>query len=100
MHLQVYLQSYHQALTRRLQEISEQPLETCDIYFLLNFLHNIYTRYTHLKKWDWTGILNGTGTGSTTGTRTVIETMTYWARVCCSDASGSGLSGTSCSQSA
>lgn len=38
-------------MTRRLQELSEQPLETCDVYFLLDFLHNIYTRYTYL--WDW-----------------------------------------------
>lgn len=41
-------------MTRRLQELSEQPLETCDVYFLLDFLHNIYTRYTHLRDWDWT----------------------------------------------
>lgn len=47
----MYLQSYHQAVTHRLQELSEQQLETCDVYFLLDFLHNIYTRYTHHEDW-------------------------------------------------
>lgn len=51
--LQVYLQSYHQAMTRRLQELSEQQLETCDVYFLLDFLHNIYTRYARHRIPDW-----------------------------------------------
>lgn len=53
--LQVYLQSYHRAMTQRLQELSEQQQETCDVYFLLDFLHNIYTRYAHLRDrdWDW-----------------------------------------------
>lgn len=40
----MYLQSYHGAVTRRLQEVSEQLLQTTDIYFLLDWLHNIYSR--------------------------------------------------------
>lgn len=44
---QVYLQSYHQAVTGRLQAISEGQLDISDIYFLLDWLHNIYDRYTH-----------------------------------------------------
>lgn len=51
----MYLQSYHRAVTRRLQELSEQQLETCDVYFLLDFLQNIYTRYTQLRDWCRTG---------------------------------------------
>nr|XP_057935565.1 tumor necrosis factor alpha-induced protein 2 [Doryrhamphus excisus]XP_057935567.1 tumor necrosis factor alpha-induced protein 2 [Doryrhamphus excisus] len=42
--LQVYMQSYHQAVARRLQAITDQQLEITDIYSLLDWLHNIYNR--------------------------------------------------------
>uniref|UniRef100_A0A3Q2YCT4 Exocyst complex component 3-like 2b n=1 Tax=Hippocampus comes TaxID=109280 RepID=A0A3Q2YCT4_HIPCM len=45
--LQVYMKSYHQAVARRLQAITEQQLQITDIYSLLDWLHNIYNRYTH-----------------------------------------------------
>lgn len=72
------MQSYHRAMTLRLQGLSEQPLETCDVYFLLDFLHNIYTRYTHLRVWFSTGTGKGisTGTGSRIWTRIRTETWT------------------------
>lgn len=49
---QVYLQSYHQAVSRRLQAITDKQLEITDIYSLLDWLHNIYHRYTntHLQQ--------------------------------------------------
>ncbi|KAL6104913.1 exoc3l2 [Pungitius sinensis] len=41
---QVYMQSYHQAVARRLEAITENTLEITDIYSLLDWLHNIYAR--------------------------------------------------------
>ncbi|XP_044059091.1 LOW QUALITY PROTEIN: tumor necrosis factor alpha-induced protein 2-like [Siniperca chuatsi] len=41
---QVYVQSYHQAVARRLQAITDNQLEITDIYSLLDWLHNIYNR--------------------------------------------------------
>ncbi|KAM3615650.1 uncharacterized protein V6R79_005630 [Siganus canaliculatus] len=41
---QVYVQSYHQAVARRLQSITDNQLEITDIYSLLDWLHNIYSR--------------------------------------------------------
>ncbi|XP_026225660.1 tumor necrosis factor alpha-induced protein 2-like [Anabas testudineus] len=41
---QVYIQSYHQAVARRLQAITDNQLEITDIYSLLDWLHNIYNR--------------------------------------------------------
>nr|XP_040045235.1 tumor necrosis factor alpha-induced protein 2 [Gasterosteus aculeatus aculeatus] len=41
---QVYVQSYHQAVARRLEAITEKTLEISDIYSLLDWLHNIYAR--------------------------------------------------------
>ncbi|XP_077398291.1 exocyst complex component 3-like protein 2 isoform X2 [Festucalex cinctus] len=40
----VYMQSYHQAVARRLQAITKQQLQITDIYSLLDWLHNIYNR--------------------------------------------------------
>ncbi|XP_061682911.1 tumor necrosis factor alpha-induced protein 2 [Syngnathoides biaculeatus] len=42
--LQVYTRSYHQAVARRLQAITEQQLQITDIYSLLDWLYNIYNR--------------------------------------------------------
>ncbi|XP_062241774.1 tumor necrosis factor alpha-induced protein 2 [Platichthys flesus] len=39
---QVYVQSYHQAVARRLEAITDSQLEITDIYSLLNWLHNVY----------------------------------------------------------
>ncbi|KAM9359262.1 exocyst complex component 3-like protein 2 [Symphorus nematophorus] len=41
---QVYVESYHQAVARRLQAITDNQLEITDIYSLLDWLHNIYNR--------------------------------------------------------
>uniref|UniRef100_A0A3B4ZWD9 Tumor necrosis factor alpha-induced protein 2-like n=1 Tax=Stegastes partitus TaxID=144197 RepID=A0A3B4ZWD9_9TELE len=41
---QVYVQSYHQAVARRLKEMTDNQLEITDIYSLLDWLHNIYNR--------------------------------------------------------
>ncbi|XP_065137388.1 exocyst complex component 3-like protein 2 [Paramisgurnus dabryanus] len=41
---QVYTQSYHQAVTRRLQHIADGDLQITDIYSLLDWLYNIYNR--------------------------------------------------------
>ncbi|XP_026176091.1 tumor necrosis factor alpha-induced protein 2-like [Mastacembelus armatus] len=41
---QVYVQSYHQAVARRLEDIADNQLEITDIYSLLDWLHNIYNR--------------------------------------------------------
>ncbi|XP_058491016.1 tumor necrosis factor alpha-induced protein 2 [Solea solea] len=41
---QVYVQSYHQAVARRLEAITDNQLEVTDIYSLLDWLHNIYDR--------------------------------------------------------
>ncbi|XP_053278123.1 tumor necrosis factor alpha-induced protein 2 [Pleuronectes platessa] len=38
----VYVQSYHQAVARRLEAITDSQLEITDIYSLLNWLHNVY----------------------------------------------------------
>ncbi|XP_063762913.1 tumor necrosis factor alpha-induced protein 2-like isoform X1 [Eleginops maclovinus] len=40
----VYVQSYHQAVARRLEAITDNQLEITDIYSLLDWLHNIYNR--------------------------------------------------------
>ncbi|XP_069389889.1 tumor necrosis factor alpha-induced protein 2-like [Paralichthys olivaceus] len=39
---QVYVQSYHQAVARRLEAITDNQLEITDIYSLLDWLHNVY----------------------------------------------------------
>ncbi|XP_069029214.1 tumor necrosis factor alpha-induced protein 2-like isoform X1 [Embiotoca jacksoni] len=41
---EVYVQSYHQAVSRRLTSITDNQLEITDIYSLLDWLHNIYNR--------------------------------------------------------
>ncbi|XP_056612548.1 tumor necrosis factor alpha-induced protein 2 [Triplophysa dalaica] len=41
---QVYTQSYHQAVARRLQSITDGDLQIIDIYSLLDWLYNIYNR--------------------------------------------------------
>ncbi|XP_054868289.1 tumor necrosis factor alpha-induced protein 2 [Amphiprion ocellaris] len=41
---QVYVQSYHQAVAKRLKAITDNQLEITDIYSLLDWLHNIYNR--------------------------------------------------------
>lgn len=41
---QVYVQSYHEAVARRLKAITDNQLEITDIYSLLDWLHNIYSR--------------------------------------------------------
>ncbi|KAF7658209.1 hypothetical protein LDENG_00016340 [Lucifuga dentata] len=41
---QIYVQSYHQAVARRLEAITSNKLEITDIYSLLDWLHNIYNR--------------------------------------------------------
>ncbi|XP_028276035.1 tumor necrosis factor alpha-induced protein 2-like [Parambassis ranga] len=41
---QVYVESYHQAVARRLKEITDKQLEITDIYSLLDWLHNMYNR--------------------------------------------------------
>ncbi len=40
------MESYHQAVARRLEAITDNQLEITDIYSLLDWLHNIYNRYT------------------------------------------------------
>ncbi|KAG7470737.1 hypothetical protein MATL_G00117100 [Megalops atlanticus] len=40
----VYVQSYHQAIARRLQKITSSPLQVADIYSLLDWIYNIYDR--------------------------------------------------------
>ncbi|KAG9265152.1 exocyst complex component 3-like protein 2 [Astyanax mexicanus] len=41
---QVYVQSYHQAVTRRLQTITNTELQITDTYSLLDWIYNIYNR--------------------------------------------------------
>ncbi|KAL0972818.1 hypothetical protein UPYG_G00195110 [Umbra pygmaea] len=41
---QVYLESYHQAVARRLQSITDGQLQITDIYSLLDWLYNIYNK--------------------------------------------------------
>ncbi|KPP71026.1 exocyst complex component 3-like [Scleropages formosus] len=41
---QVYVQSYHQAVARRLQEITSSSLQITDTYSLLDWIYNIYNR--------------------------------------------------------
>lgn len=41
---QVYVQSYHQAVTRRLQAITNTELQITDTYSLLDWIYNIYNR--------------------------------------------------------
>ncbi|XP_030600350.1 tumor necrosis factor alpha-induced protein 2 [Archocentrus centrarchus] len=41
---QVYVQSYHQAVARRLKAVTDNQLEITDIYSLLDWLYNIYNR--------------------------------------------------------
>lgn len=42
--LRVYVQSYHQAVTCRLQSIADSQLHIKDIYSLLDWIYNIYNR--------------------------------------------------------
>lgn len=46
---QVYVQSYHQAVARRLKTITDNQLQITDIYSLLDWLHNMYNRYAHVS---------------------------------------------------
>ncbi|KAJ8280706.1 hypothetical protein GJAV_G00058000 [Gymnothorax javanicus] len=41
---QVYVQSYHKAVTRRLQTITSAALQVTDTYSLLDWVYNIYNR--------------------------------------------------------
>ncbi|KAM9820374.1 exocyst complex component 3-like protein 2 [Neosynchiropus ocellatus] len=41
---QVYVRSYHAALTRRLEVVADSQLGVPDVYALLDWLHNIYER--------------------------------------------------------
>lgn len=45
---QVYLQSYHQAVARRLQSITDDQLLITDIYSLLDWLYNIYNKWVSI----------------------------------------------------
>ncbi|XP_007257526.2 exocyst complex component 3 [Astyanax mexicanus] len=42
--LQVYMQSYHRAVARRLKTITSGPVQITDIYSLLDWIYNIYNR--------------------------------------------------------
>ncbi|XP_066516633.1 tumor necrosis factor alpha-induced protein 2 [Hoplias malabaricus] len=42
--LQVYLQSYHKAVARRLKSITSGPVQITDIYSLLDWIYNSYNR--------------------------------------------------------
>lgn len=42
---QVYVESYHRAVAKRLQTITSGPLQITDVYSLLDWFYNIYTRY-------------------------------------------------------
>lgn len=42
---QVYVQSYHQAVSHRLQSIADSQLHIKDIYSLLDWIYNIYSRW-------------------------------------------------------
>jgi len=45
---QVYLESYHRAVAKRLRTITSGPLQITDVYSLLDWFYNIYNRYvTH-----------------------------------------------------
>ncbi|XP_068188064.1 tumor necrosis factor alpha-induced protein 2 [Antennarius striatus] len=41
---QVYLESYHQAVGKRLRTITSGPLQVTDVYSLLDWFYNIYNR--------------------------------------------------------
>ncbi|XP_038153110.1 exocyst complex component 3-like [Cyprinodon tularosa] len=41
---QVYVESYHQAVAKRLQTITSRPLQITDVYSLLDWFYNIYNR--------------------------------------------------------
>ncbi|KAM9847022.1 exocyst complex component 3-like protein 2 [Aulostomus maculatus] len=41
---QVYVESYHQAVARRLRTITSGPLQITDVYSLLDWFYNIYSR--------------------------------------------------------
>uniref|UniRef100_A0A8C4E598 Exocyst complex component 3-like 2a n=1 Tax=Dicentrarchus labrax TaxID=13489 RepID=A0A8C4E598_DICLA len=41
---QVYLESYHQAVAKRLRTITSGPLQVTDVYALLDWFYNIYNR--------------------------------------------------------
>ncbi|KAL6463191.1 hypothetical protein MHYP_G00275820 [Metynnis hypsauchen] len=42
--LQVYMQSYHRAVAKRLKTITSGPVQITDIYSLLDWIYNIYNR--------------------------------------------------------
>lgn len=42
---QVYVESYHRAVAKRLQTITSGPLQITDVYSLLDWFYNIYNRY-------------------------------------------------------
>lgn len=43
---QVYMQSYHKGVAKRLQAITDGEVQITDIYSLLNWVYNVYNRYT------------------------------------------------------
>lgn len=42
---QVYVESYHRAVAKRLRTITSGPLQITDVYSLLDWFYNIYNRY-------------------------------------------------------
>ncbi|XP_016357289.1 uncharacterized protein LOC107700224 [Sinocyclocheilus anshuiensis] len=42
---QVYMQSYHRAVAKRLKTITSGPIQITDTYSLLDWIYNIYNRY-------------------------------------------------------
>lgn len=51
---QVYLESYHRAVAKRLQTITSGPLQVTDVYSLLDWFYNIYNRWgTFISQQTW-----------------------------------------------
>lgn len=48
---QVYIESYHKAVAKRLRTITSGPLQITDVYAMLDWFYNIYSRY---KLWTVT----------------------------------------------
>lgn len=42
---QVYMQSYHRAVAKRLKTVTSGPIQITDTYSLLDWIYNIYNRY-------------------------------------------------------
>lgn len=45
---QVYMQSYHRAVAKRLKTVTCGPIQITDTYSLLDWIYNIYNRYMHM----------------------------------------------------